>query len=97
MKPLHESRAKALFKNTKIKIITDGHRVLGSAVGDETFVTSYVSKLVSKWSEELETLSEGVHELNGYRLTISTPSAVSYGWRLLRRVTRVEEASPPDN
>ena len=49
------SEASEIFKNTHIRITTEGH--LGAALGTQTYVDSYVGKKVNEFSEEVKRLS----------------------------------------
>lgn len=49
--------AKEVFDGTGVRITQDGRRHLGSALGSEAFVSSYIDGKVQQWSTELERLS----------------------------------------
>ena len=48
--------AESIFADTDIDITADGTRILRSVVGNESFITQYVSEQVSEWCKELRTL-----------------------------------------
>ena len=45
------SETNEIFKNTNIRITTEGHPHLGAALGTKTYVDSYVGKKVNEFSE----------------------------------------------
>ena len=48
VKKQYQDTAKQIFQGSKITITTEGHRLLGLAIGSKTFKESYISELVSK-------------------------------------------------
>ena len=58
VKPQHFRRARALFQGTGVVITDAGKRHLGSALGTDEFLNSYVQNKVSLWVGEMEKLSE---------------------------------------
>jgi len=46
-----------LFEGTGVNICSDGRRYLGSAIGTDDFVESFVSKQVQTWHDELSLLT----------------------------------------
>ena len=57
MKEGYEDEATLLFDGTQIIISKEGKKYLGSAIGIQAFIESYVQQKVSTWVEELERLS----------------------------------------
>ena len=57
VKPSLLCRAKTLFHGTGIVISDSGKHHLGSAIGSEDFVASYVERKVASWVSEIEKLS----------------------------------------
>ena len=51
------SEANEIFKNTNIRITTEGHPHLDAALGTQTYVDSYVGEKVNEFSEEVKRLS----------------------------------------
>ena len=58
VKPQHLHKARALFWGIGVVITDAGKRHLGSALGTDEFLNSYVQNKVSKWVGEMEKLSE---------------------------------------
>ena len=58
VKEEHLQLAQELFAAQGVKITTCGHKHLGSAIGDETYVDTFLRKKVQKWICQLNTLSE---------------------------------------
>ena len=50
-------RAKQLFSSTGVNITTEGRKVLGAALGTQSFVNEYLDKKVRTWTEEVITLA----------------------------------------
>ena len=48
--------ATELFQDTRIRITTAGHSILGAAVGTPSFVDDYLAAKVEMWKEEMEAL-----------------------------------------
>ena len=57
VKNQYKEKAIEIFKNSNIKITTEGHRHLGSVIGSKQFSESYISSLVARWCEEITELS----------------------------------------
>ena len=53
----HLETATNLFNDSKVNITTEGKRHVGAAIGRSEFRTTYVTKNVNEWCEELKTLS----------------------------------------
>ena len=58
VKDEHFHAAQDLFNTHGVKITTSGHKHLGSAIGDESFLDIFLQKKVQKWTDQLHTLSE---------------------------------------
>ena len=54
VKPSLLRRAKTLFRGTGIVVLDSGKRQMGSALGSEDFVVSYVESKVASWVSENE-------------------------------------------
>ena len=57
VKPEHKERAEEIFRNTHVKITTEGERHMGAVIGSQSFKQTYVEKKVSKWVEDVDELS----------------------------------------
>ena len=57
MKEGYEDEAALVFDGTQIIISKEGKKYLGSAIGTQAFIESYVQQKVTTWVEELERLS----------------------------------------
>ena len=55
VKPDYLDEASHLFKDTDIKIVTDGACVLGAPINSDSFVHSWFKDKVQSWVEELNT------------------------------------------
>ena len=53
----HHSKATKVFKDTEVKVTSEGKSHLGAALGTSSFTVLYVRSKVEKWSEELLHLS----------------------------------------
>ena len=53
----HLEQARQKFKNSAIKITTEGHRHLGAVVGNQENKESYVAEKVASWVKEIDMLS----------------------------------------
>ena len=51
-------KAKELFRETGVKITTEGKKYLGGFVGKKEGAEKYIHDLVEEWVEELEILSK---------------------------------------
>ena len=47
-----------VFKNTNLKITTDGHRHLGAVIGSNRYKDEYMKDKVENWIAELKLLSK---------------------------------------
>ena len=56
VKEQYQEKAKQIFPWSKIRIITEGHRYLGSIIGSKVLKGSYINTLIAKWCEELTQL-----------------------------------------
>ena len=50
--------AKRIFKDTGVKITSDGMRHLGAAIGSKTFKDSYVHEKIQEWIDSVERLAK---------------------------------------
>ena len=57
MKEGYEDEAALVFDGTQIIISNEGKKYVGSAIGTQAFIESYVQQKVTTWVEELERLS----------------------------------------
>ena len=46
-------KAQSVFKDTNIKITTEGQQHLGAVIGSETFKQKYVQEKIDQWIKEL--------------------------------------------
>ena len=53
----YKDEAESTFGGTQVVITDEGSRYLGSAIGRQSFIESYVQQKVSSWGDELERLS----------------------------------------
>ena len=53
----YKNEAASLFEGTQVAITEEGKKYLGSAIGKQTFIESYVQQKVATWIDELERLS----------------------------------------
>ena len=58
VKPEQQEEAIKEFKETKVKISTEGEKHLGAAIGSEKFRKSYLKEKVTKWTNEITLLSK---------------------------------------
>ena len=56
-KRCHLEAATDIFRGTGINITAEGRRHLGAALGEQSFVDSYVKDKLTKWVHELEVLT----------------------------------------
>ena len=54
----HLHVAQELFAAHKIDVTTSGHQYLGSAIGDESFLDTFLQRKVQKWISQIHTLSQ---------------------------------------
>ena len=57
MKEGYKDEATSAFEGTQVVITEEGQKYLGSAIGKQTFIESYVQRKVTTWIDELERLS----------------------------------------
>ena len=53
----YKDEAASVFEGTQRVITEEGKKYLGSAIGQQTFIESYVQQKVAIWVDELEHLS----------------------------------------
>jgi hypothetical protein len=90
VKPERVEDAKILFGDTDI-VLSDGARDLGAAIGSTSFKEKYVSKKISTWCSQIESLS---------KIAISSPQAahaafihgLRHRWTFLQRTMQVAES-----
>ncbi|XP_066926215.1 uncharacterized protein [Clytia hemisphaerica] len=58
VKPQYLEEATEIFKDTNIKITTEGKKHLGAAIGSENFCEEFITDKVNTWISEIETLTE---------------------------------------
>ena len=58
VKPGQLDEARKIFKDSGVKITSDGRKYLGGFIGSQTGRREYVNNLIEKWSSQLLTLSE---------------------------------------
>ena len=58
VKPEAEERAREVFRDTSVKITTDGHKQLGAALGSSNFKVEFITKKVEEWTEEISQLTK---------------------------------------
>ena len=76
--------AKALFGHSGIKIICNGERHLGAAIGSKEFRESYVSTKVAKWVKDVEELSTIATDEPQAALSAFT-KALCHRWTFVQR------------
>ena len=57
-RPWLASIHKGTFAGTGIKIMTEGKRHLGAAIGSDNFRIAYSTEKIKDWCKEIEALSE---------------------------------------
>ena len=53
----YKDEAVAIFEGTQVVVTEEGKKYLGSAIGKQSFIESYVQQKVASWVDELERLS----------------------------------------
>ena len=86
VKPEFVHDASVLFADTSITISSDGHRYLGSVIGSDQFVSSYVKEQVVLWQQELHCLSVFAESQPHASFTVLTHGLISK-WSFLSRTT----------
>ena len=86
VKPEFVHDASVLFADTSITISSDGHRYLGSVIGSDQFVSSYVKEQVVLWQQELHCLSVFAESQPHAAFTVFTHGLISK-WSFLSRTT----------
>ena len=79
-------QARILFAGTGVKITTDGRRYLGSAIGDVSFINSYVEEKVQKWIDDVTELSAYAVEEPQIALSAYT-KGLCHRWAFIQRTT----------
>ena len=57
VKPKHLNQAQHLFNDTGIRITTEGHHYLGTALGERNILRQLAHSKVESWKQEIERLS----------------------------------------
>jgi hypothetical protein len=57
-KPQHEEKARQAFRDSAVKITTEGHKQLGASLGSEDYKQTFVKDKVKEWVSEVNELSE---------------------------------------
>ena len=57
VKEQYNDKAKEIFDDANIKILTEGHQHLGTVIGSKRFSENYISSLISQWCEKITELS----------------------------------------
>eukprot|EP00116_Pleurobrachia_bachei_P012166 sb/3472428/ len=82
VKKEHLEVAEKIFGETDINLTTEGQRYLGTAIGTDAFVETFVEDKIKTWIEELEKLSE---------VALTNPqgayAAYTFAWLYLMRTT----------
>jgi hypothetical protein len=58
VKPELKSEAEAVFKGTGVNITIEGRKYLGSPIGTEAYMDSFVTELINEWTQELLDLTK---------------------------------------
>ena len=58
VKPIKEEKARQIFRDTNIKVTTEGRSYLGGYTGSESGQSKYANELVSSWCDQLTALSK---------------------------------------
>ena len=82
--PTMIQHAEELFGSYGVKIISDGHRYLGSTIGNDEFTKKYVKDKVQKWVEDLSDLSEIAVEEPQIALSAYT-KGLCHRWSFIQR------------
>ena len=73
-----------VFRDTRIKITIEGHKMLGAACGKRSLVDGYVASKIKEWDSEIKILSEVVEMYPHAVYTVFTRAFVSK-WQYLMR------------
>ena len=57
VKPEYECSARSLFSDSSINITSEGRCYLGSPIGSESFIVSFIKKKVTKWVAQVKSLT----------------------------------------
>ena len=85
VKPSKMEEAKALFADTSIKVVSDGYRHLGAALGTEEFCTEYVKSKVKGWCAEIQRAAE-VAQSQPQAVYTTFTQGLRHKWSFLVRV-----------
>ena len=78
-KEAYHSEAIAIFEGTGVKITSEGHPHLGSAIGTLEFTQQYVASKIDKWCKEIEVLTAISKSLPHATFTVLTHSLAENG------------------
>ena len=76
--------ANTIFEGSNIQITCHGECHLGAALGDNTFVTKYVSSKVKKWTDEILLLSD-IAKTYPHNAYVAFVSGVIHKWNYVMR------------
>ena len=84
VKPEFKLQAEEIFKDTKVRITTEGERHMGAVIGSHEFRETYVSNKVAKWVEDVEGLSSLAKDEPQAVYSCFT-KAISHRWTYVQR------------
>ena len=76
--------AKAIFRGSGVKISNEGHRYLGAAIGQTSFVVKYAEEKILKWVDDIKDLAKYAVEEPQLALSAYT-KALCHRWAFLQR------------
>ena len=76
--------AEEVFKDTGIRIVSEGERHLGAAIGSEEYKTQYVVKKVEAWTKDIDQLTAIANDEPQAAYTAFT-KALCHRWGFLQR------------
>ena len=91
VKPDFQAEASDLFRDTGIKISTDGVVYLGGPIGNDQFVESTVSKKISDWIGDIINLAK-VAATHPHEAYASYTHGITSKWNFLFRIIDFSEA-----
>ena len=80
------AQARSLFSGSGVKVITTGHRYLGSVIGQVPFMKAFVENKISKWIEDVTELSTYAVEEPQLALSAYT-KGLCHRWAFIQRTT----------
>ena len=87
--------AQAAFQGTEVAITTEGRKLLGAAIGTDSFVDNYIQLKVSEWTLEVEQLSNIATTQPHAAYSAFTHGLISKWTYLARTVPNVETHMKP--